>query len=78
MPPYFNRHQMQSMIVCAGFVPSNSFTKSADLPRGLAQNMGRSLYHGCCMAFKKVILDMFLAFSRKKKQFFTIVDRYLG
>lgn len=48
-----------------GKIFGSSFFKSVHLPRGLFLNISRPIYHGCCMAFKKEILNIALPFPKK-------------
>ncbi|MFT5963733.1 MAG: glycosyltransferase involved in cell wall biosynthesis [Flavobacterium sp.] len=69
MMPYFNKYSMVmsdcSVIDENDLIVSNSFFNKIDLPRGLVLNISRPLYHGCCMAFKRSILDIALPFPKK-------------
>lgn len=46
-------------------VVSNHFFNSMDLPGGLFQNIIKPVYHGCCMAFRREVLDAALPFPKK-------------
>ena len=46
-------------------ISSDSFFNSINLPRGLFLNITKPLYHGCCMAFRREILDLCLPFPKK-------------
>ena len=69
MMPYFNKYSMVMsncfVIDENGLIISNSFFKKVNLPRGLVLNIYTPIYHGCCMAFSKSILDKALPFPEK-------------
>lgn len=44
---------------------SHSFFNGMSLPRGILKNISKPLYHGCCMAFRKEILNVVLPFPRR-------------
>lgn len=46
-------------------VIGNSFFSSVNLPRGLLNNIIKPLYHGCCMGFRREVLDIALPFPSK-------------
>lgn len=54
-----------SVIDTSNSIVSESFFNSVILPRGLFRNISRPKYHGCCMAFRKEILDIALPFPKK-------------
>ena len=46
-------------------VDDSFFKNKIILPRGLIKNILRPIYHGCCIAFKREILDVALPFPEK-------------
>lgn len=46
-------------------IVSDSFFNSTNLPCGVIRNIIKPFYHGCCMAFKRQILDVALPFPKK-------------
>ncbi|MDX6190115.1 glycosyltransferase [Flavobacterium sp. Fl-318] len=44
---------------------SDSFFSNIHLPRGLFLNITKPIYHGCCMAFRREVLDLALPFPRQ-------------
>lgn len=46
-------------------IVSNSFFDSIIIPRGVFKNVIFPKYHGCCMAFRREILDLALPFPKK-------------
>jgi glycosyltransferase involved in cell wall biosynthesis len=57
-----------------GVIVSDSFFKLLKLPRGLILNVSKPIYHGCCMAFTKKVLDDALPFPQK----LILHDSWLG
>lgn len=53
---------------------SHSFFGSIIIPRGLFKNISKPVYHGCCMGFRREILDIALPFPRK----LILHDSWLG
>ncbi|MBJ2126443.1 glycosyltransferase family 2 protein [Flavobacterium sp. IB48] len=66
MMPYMNKHSAVmsncSVINEMDEMVSNSFFKPIKLPRGLFQNISKPVYHGCCMAFNRDVLNIALPF----------------
>ncbi|WP_206430309.1 glycosyltransferase family 2 protein [Flavobacterium ustbae] len=46
-------------------ISDSFFNNNINLPRGLFLNISKPLYHGCCMAFNKAVLDLALPFPKK-------------
>jgi glycosyltransferase involved in cell wall biosynthesis len=78
MLSYLSKHSlvMSDFIIINddGVIVSDSFFKFLKLPRGLILNVSKPIYHGCCMAFTKKVLDDALPFPQK----LILHDSWLG
>jgi len=46
-------------------IAKSFFDKTIVLPRGLLQNIVKPLYHGCCIAFRREVLNVALPFPNR-------------